>query len=219
MSQPSSRVDFVVHHIVSASKVEEFHQAQTKLAKACASFDGFLLSDTKEIEDSSEGKVAFATLLAFDNVPHLAAWLDSSERQALLQEMTEALEEYDYSFQNLYTGFEGWFEDSISETPRKVPKRWRQATLVLFGLYPVLLFLRVTVNPFLPKWPASISLFVGSVLSVTLLSGFLLPLLNQWFRTWLLEPRFTLSSWKPLILMGIITVAIIFGSLELWPDL
>ena len=59
------------------------------------------------------------------------------------------------------------------------------AVATLLGVYPISLLIGVTLSPQLRKLPLPLNLLVVSVLIVTCLTWFVMPLLTRWLKLWL----------------------------------
>ena len=124
-------------------------------------------------------------IIRFDSEVNLAAWLESPERLALVEEAASISEAR--HAQIVSDGFDQWFP---IESDRGRPAAWKMSMLVLLVLYPtVYLFGRFVGTPLLadhgvPSW---LAMFVGNALCVMLLSR-LVPWAARRFDWWL-RPR------------------------------
>jgi uncharacterized protein len=123
-------------------------------------------------------------ILRFDTEGNLQTWLDSPEREKLLQEAAPFLEEFHARV--VRTGFEQWFPSAASSGA--APAAWKQNMIVLLLLYPVVFLFGVWVQtPILMKkvgLPFWLALFIGNVVSVLLLN-WLVPWVSRGFSWWL----------------------------------
>src|SRR6266545_1310900 len=121
-------------------------------------------------------------ILRFDSEATLQAWLDSPERQKLLEEAKPFTEEFHARIAR--TGFDQWFTFPTGQTPAV----WKQNMLVLLLLYPVVfLFGYFIQTPILSEragLPFAVALFVGNVVSILLLNYFV-PWTSDRFSWWL----------------------------------
>jgi antibiotic biosynthesis monooxygenase (ABM) superfamily enzyme len=131
-------------------------------------------------------------IVRFDTEANLQAWLDSPERQQLLQEASAFTAEFHARIAR--TGFDQWFP--IAAGGATPPAAWKQNMLVLLLLYPVVFLFGVLVQTPLLMNRAGLSfpiaLFIGNVASVLLLN-YLVPWTSTRFSWWLqpagLHPR------------------------------
>ncbi|PWT85753.1 MAG: antibiotic biosynthesis monooxygenase [Proteobacteria bacterium] len=123
-------------------------------------------------------------ILRFDTEANLQAWLNSQERQKLLQEAAPFTEEFHARI--VRTGFDQWFPVPAAGAPP--PAAWKQNMLVLLMLYPVVFLFGVFVQtPLLTgraALPFAVALFIGNVVSVLLLN-YLVPWTSERFAWWL----------------------------------
>jgi uncharacterized protein len=132
-------------------------------------------------------------IVRFDTEANLQAWLDSTERQKLLQEASGFTEEFHARIAR--TGFDQWFPTVAAGASR--PAVWKQNMLVLLMLYPVVfLFGYFVQTPLLmvgTGLPFAVALFIGNVVSVTLLN-YLVPWVSNRF-SWWLQPADSHAEW------------------------
>ena len=151
-------------------------------------------------------------IVRFDTEANLQAWLDSPERQTLLQEATPFTEEFHARIAR--TGFDQWFP--IAAPGTAAPAAWKLNMLVLLMLYPVVsIFGAFVQTPLLSVragLPFAFALFIGNVVSVTLLN-YLVPWTSARFEWWL-QPvghhvkRITLAGFALVIaLYGLMVLA------------
>ncbi len=124
------------------------------------------------------------SILRFDTEANLQAWLDSPERQKLLEEAGAFTQEFHARIAR--TGFDQWFPMAPGET--SAPAAWKQNMLVLLNLYPVVFLFGAWVGtPLLAqrtRMPFWLTLFVGNVVSILLLN-WLVPWVSHRFAWWL----------------------------------
>jgi antibiotic biosynthesis monooxygenase (ABM) superfamily enzyme len=131
----------------------------------------------------------FVAILRFDSEANLQAWLDSPERQKLVDEAAPLTEEFHARLAR--TGFEQWFRDDAGESAGPLPV-WKMNMIVLLLLYPIVFLWGVGVGmPLLDKvlhLPFAVNLFIGNIFSVAL-TGFLVPWTANHPLAWWLRPR------------------------------
>ncbi len=163
---------------------------------------------------------SWLAIVRFDSEASLQAWMDSPARLALLKEAEAFTEEFHARI--VRTGFDQWFRVADG-TPK--PAAWKMNMLVLMNLYPVVFVFGTLIGtPFLtnkgaPLW---LTLFIGNVVSVTLLN-WLVPWSSGYFRWWLAPKG---SATARIDRMGASIVAAIYAvfllafawySSALWP--
>jgi antibiotic biosynthesis monooxygenase (ABM) superfamily enzyme len=123
-------------------------------------------------------------ILRFDTEANLQAWLDSPERQTLLQGASKFTEEFHTRIAR--TGFDQWFAIAPGQKSPSAP--WKQNMLVLLLLYPVVFLFGAWVQtPWLmeqARMPFWLALFVGNVASILVLN-WLVPWVSNRFEWWL----------------------------------
>jgi hypothetical protein len=70
----------------------------------------------------------------------------------------------------------------------RLPPRYKTATLVLLGLYPLVLLLNLVLNPVLSGLPGPLKVLASLVASVAIMVWIVLPWLTRLFSKWL-HPR------------------------------
>jgi uncharacterized protein len=121
-------------------------------------------------------------ILRFDSEANLQAWLDSPERQKLIEESKPFTEEFHARIAR--TGFDQWFKLPAGQSA----PAWKQNMLVLLLLYPIVfLFGAFVQTPLLSERggvPFAAALFIGNVVSILLLN-YLVPWTSGRFGWWL----------------------------------
>lgn len=131
---------------------------------------------------------SFVAILKFDTEANLQSWMDSPKRKELLPEADQFTEELRTFVAR--TGFDHWFE--VGEgAGGKPPPAWKMNLMVLLMLYPIVFLWGFFVGtPFLANEldvPFAINLFIGNVVSVTLLT-WAVPWIARRF-SWWLQPK------------------------------
>jgi len=111
----------------------------------------------------------WVVILRFDTDANLQRWLDSPERQKLLEEAGAFTEEYHTRIAR--TGFDQWFPVARGSSP---PAVWKANMLVLGLLYPIVfLFGFFVQTPWLEGragLPFFLALFIANIIGILLLS-------------------------------------------------
>ena len=81
-------------------------------------------------------------------------------------------------------GMERWFTLPDRGATR-LPPRYKTATLILLGLYPLVLLLNLVLSPVLVGLPSQLQVLVSLVVSVALMVWIVLPWLTRLFSGWL----------------------------------
>ncbi|MFI1963337.1 antibiotic biosynthesis monooxygenase [Streptomyces pathocidini] len=191
----------VVSHEVRPEREREFVRWQEKVLKAQQAFPGFMGSEMFRPVPGVQNNWVVA--FRFDTREHLDAWLESDVRKGLLEEGHQIFESYDVH--KVGSAFSGWF-DFEHGREEGVPPNWKQAMTVVLALYPTVMMLNWTVGFGLSDLgvPGYIGLFVGNVLSVSILTWFLMPLVNRVFSFWLSPAR---ARTRRIHVLGALAVA------------
>jgi len=118
-------------------------------------------------------------LLTFATRADLDRWLESDERRHMLESMVPLIE--GERVVNLVGGYAGWFPQ-VGGSP---PKQWKQALIVLAGILPVSLVVTLLRHALAPDMALPLTVFIGAVANVALLTWVVMPVLTGWFRGWL----------------------------------
>jgi antibiotic biosynthesis monooxygenase (ABM) superfamily enzyme len=124
-------------------------------------------------------------MIRFDSDAHLDAWLNSEQRQWLLEEAPRFSAEF--HTRKIRTGFDSWFT-SGEGAAAEPPPAWKQNMIVLLTLYPtVFLFGYFVQTPLLvdrgiPFW---LALFLANAVSTGLLGWFFVPWASRALDWWL----------------------------------
>jgi antibiotic biosynthesis monooxygenase (ABM) superfamily enzyme len=148
-----------------------------RLVQALMAFPGFIGSELfppiPGIQDDT------VVLLSFDTREHLDAWLGSRERQQLL----DAIDPYIEGQRTLSVvgGFAGWF----GRPGMAKVKTWKQAAIVLLAIIPISLMVTALRRWLLPDVNWWMSVLIGNVVGVAVLSWAAMPFLTRTFERWL----------------------------------
>lgn len=169
-------VTAVVSKRVPEASLDAYRRAQAELDQAMRSFPGFVRSQTSEPTPGAQDN--HVTLFTFDSRENLDRWLRSDERRAALAGLDELI---DGKFTlSVMSGFGGWFPAGERPTPR-----WKQAITVLIALFPTLIVLRWVQNAIAPDAPWLPALFISNVVSISILTWILMPLVTRVLAPWL----------------------------------
>jgi uncharacterized protein len=124
---------------------------------------------------------AWTTVLRFDTVENLEAWLHSPQRLALVKE-AEGLTN-DLVVQRFDTSFPGWAPNNpITGAP---PNPWKTAALVLLTLLPVVMLEIVFLDPRIRHINRALWALIDVSLGVSLTTWPLMPMMVKVFQKWI----------------------------------
>jgi antibiotic biosynthesis monooxygenase (ABM) superfamily enzyme len=178
----SDLVTVVVSHPVNPSDEDAFLAWHERVADAERRFAGFrgaeLFPPVTGIQEE------WTALYRFDSDEHLDAWLESAERQRLLDEGKRFK---NFSLKRISAPFGSWFAPAGGEGGGEAPAQWKTALSVLVGLYPTVVLLTLAISELWKKAELWESLLIGNILSVSLLTWVVMPIVTRALRFWL-EP-------------------------------
>lgn len=182
---PLSSVTEVIMTVVEPGK-ELIFRAWAKTIQECQSmFPGYM--GTLVQAPISEEMQCWTTLVRFATPAQLDAWLGSSDRKQLLEQVQPDIASWrSYRMQS---PFAGWFPDGADK-----PAAWKQTALVLLVLFPLVMLEIKFLSPLLAGQHVAIATFIGNAISVSLVSW---PLMKVaiFFMGWWLTPL-TARHWR-----------------------
>jgi antibiotic biosynthesis monooxygenase (ABM) superfamily enzyme len=163
----------------------DWHSDYARAMSESTGFQGYQLQEPVE----ELGQTDWVEAVRWESVFARDGWIRSDTRRR----MFELGQEYftDMRARNARTSFEGWFRFDSSTAGSPVPT-WKQSMVVLLILYPTVFLLSVyATNPL--EWPLWAGLFLGNVLSVSLMGFIITPLVMRYVLGWWLNPPPTAS--------------------------
>ncbi len=178
--QPDSNVTEVIFSKVRVGLEDRYREWAARIQAAQAKFPGYR---GMYLQPPQEKGGLWTTILRFDSVTQLEAWMNAPERKKMLQE-SKAFIEHE-SLSRLATSFPGWVP--LDPMTGKGPPNWKTAMLVLLGLFPVVMLELRFLNPILAGLGlnSSFATFIGNLGSVALTSFFTMPWAVHGFGWWL----------------------------------
>jgi antibiotic biosynthesis monooxygenase (ABM) superfamily enzyme len=129
----------------------------------------------------SDKQSYWTTLVRFASPQELDSWLNSAEREKLLQEH-EALVQ-SWTMHRLGTSFAGWFPGK--DPDRESPTTLKQSMVVLLVLFPIVMAELRFLSPMLKGIPPAVATFVGNLLGVALIGWPFMPIAIALLSWWL----------------------------------
>ena len=199
-SRLGAPVTAIISMRVQPGQEAAFQDWQRRIAAVEATFEGFsgyrLEPPVPGVQDD------WVTMIRFDSDAHLDAWLESEQRQRLLQETPRFSPEF--HTRKVHAGFDSWFTANKETGAR--PAAWKQNMVVLLTLYPtVFLFGYFVQTPFLvgrgvPFW---LALFIANAVSTALLGWWFVPQASRWLDWWL-NPAPSAPPWVSWAGVGVV---------------
>jgi antibiotic biosynthesis monooxygenase (ABM) superfamily enzyme len=173
-------VTVVVSHPIDAPDEKAFLAWQQRVTDAERTFPGFqgseLFRPVPGVQDE------WTALYRFDTDEHVTAWLESPERAKLLEEGKRFKE---FKLRRISSPFGSWFAQPGGDEAAEAPARWKTALSVLCGLYPTVVLLTLAISAVWKHSELWESLLVGNILSVSLLTWVVMPVVTRALRFWL----------------------------------
>ncbi len=181
-AEPSSPVTTIFARKVRAGFEAQYEEWLAGISRTSSGFAG---NHGTTILRPGEGRDEYIAITHFDSAENLEQWLRSSERSAWL----EKLRSIDICREEVMSlaGMERWFT-LPDQGAAGLPPRYKTATLIFLGLYPVVLLLNVVLKPFLSGLPGPLQVLVSLMISIPLMVWVVLPYLTRLFFRWL-HPR------------------------------
>lgn len=168
----------VIIERIRPGKEDQYRAWSTRIQKAQAKMPGYQGGYT---QPPKAGGREWVTLLRFETVDHLNAWLNSPERVALLKEASGLVKSA--VSHRVQTSFPGW--TPIDAASGESPPNWKTTMLVLLGLYPIVGLEIAYMMRYLSGLPPALADFIGNSLSVVLVAYITMPYLVRWMDWWL----------------------------------
>ncbi|HEV2261917.1 MAG TPA: antibiotic biosynthesis monooxygenase [Candidatus Rubrimentiphilum sp.] len=149
-----------------------------RIDKMEGTFPGFRGS---YVQPPEPGGNVWTTLLRFDTIEKLNAWLNSSQRAELLRESDDLVNHV--VLQRVDTAFPGWVPHDPATG--KSPPNWKTAVLVVLVLFPIVMLEVKFLNPHLRVLNSALATLIGNAISVALVTWPLMPIAIKGFRWWL----------------------------------
>lgn len=125
----------------------------------------------------------FVIVFRFDTYANLENWIESDIRNYWLRKVAD-ITEGDPEITTL-PGLEGWFQLADSEKRPEAPAKWKMATLIFVGLYPVAVLLGSLFNILLPDLHVHLRQGVILISTIILMTWIIMPIMTKIFAGWL----------------------------------
>jgi hypothetical protein len=171
----------VFRHQVGPGLDESFQQTQARLVALSRTFSGF---EGAALVRPDAQSAEWLSILRFRTDDQLAAWMNSAERSSALPELRSQLTQ-DFTVLAHSTPFGSILR--VQDGVTRVTPEWKTAMLVLLVLYPTVMTLSRFLGPVLDDLGAEpwLSMWLSQIVSVGLMTWFLMPAVTGWFRRWL----------------------------------
>lgn len=170
-------VRMVTSYLLSSDGEEMHRKIHAEAMDQLEAMPGF--RDREILEAVPGVQPETVVILNFDDEASLRLWIDSDARSELLSKLDPHIEG-SYTT-NVLGGFAGWFTFDDSKEPR----RWKQALVVLIGLFPVALVFSIIRIAVWPNAPVVLAVLIGNIVGVALLTWVVMPPLTRRLSGWL----------------------------------
>jgi uncharacterized protein len=174
----------LVSHPVDPADEDEFLAWQQRVTDAERQFPGFLGAELFRPVPGAQRE--WTALYRYDSDEHVNAWLESAERQRLLAEGERFR---DFELRRISSPFGSWFSSPDDGGENRGPARWKTALSVLVALYPTVVLLTLGISEVWGSAPLWLSLLIGNIMSVSLLTWVVMPIVTRVLRFWLVPAR------------------------------
>jgi antibiotic biosynthesis monooxygenase (ABM) superfamily enzyme len=181
MSDPDAdAVTVVVAHAVDPAQEEAFVAWQERVTDIERTFPGFrgseLFRPVPGVQDQ------WTIMYRFDTDAHVTAWINSPERQQLLDEGEQF---QDFKLRRVGSPFGSWFSPTPGSGDGGGPAHWKTAISVLIGLYPTVVLLTLCISHIWKSAALWESILLGNIVSVALLTWVVMPVITRALGFWL----------------------------------
>jgi hypothetical protein len=180
LAQPAPNTDdgatVVITHRIRSDKHAEYELWLGEIAPRCKAAPGHL--DWHIVRPIPGFTGTYTVIIRFDTTEHLKDWMESSERERLIEKAQPLFVGADDFY--ISSGLDFWFTPAGAKA--KVPVRWKQYLVTWSAIYPLALGVPFVVSPVLRSVGIPSSLPV-TVLAVTAVVVFLM--------VYVVMPRYT----------------------------
>jgi len=166
----------VITHRVRSDKHAEYERWLEEIAPLCRASPGHL--DWHIVRPIPGATETYTVIIRFDTVAHLKNWMESSERDRLIEKVQPLFVGTDDFY--ISSGLDFWFTPAGAKA--KLPVRWKQFLLTWSAIYPLALGVPFAVSPALRLVGAPASLPL-TTLAITAVVVFLM--------VYVVMPRYT----------------------------
>ncbi len=132
-SEPAeSGATVVIHHRIREGREAEYDHWLNEIGPLCRTYPGHL--DYHIIRPIPGLTKNYTVVIRFETCEHLRAWMESSDRQRLLEKAKSLLDEGKYTIRS---GLDFWFAPPDEDV--KVPVQWKQFLVTWSAIYPLVL--------------------------------------------------------------------------------
>lgn len=180
---PDEVVTLVVKHLVKRGLEADYEAWLRRTVRIAGERPGHLGVDV--VRSKQGGLTLFTCVLRYRSADDLKRWLDSPQRQDLINEATPMLADGDRTEVGAVNEF--WFSP-LADAAAK-PPRWKQAIVTLLVILPLTLLIPILWGPVLRLHPLLsnyvVATFLVTLTIVLLVVYLLMPAATRLFAPWL----------------------------------
>ncbi|HET8807984.1 MAG TPA: antibiotic biosynthesis monooxygenase [Methylophaga sp.] len=173
----------VITHQVAKNKHAEYEAWLNEIAPQCKNATGHL--DWQIIRPIAGLTETFTIVIRFDTQSHLRGWMESAQRNELIQKVSPLLVKGDDFY--ISSGLDFWFTPEKANT--KIPIRWKQALVTWSAIYPLVLILPLLVLPTMHEMGLPESRYLDTLvvtgIAVLLMVYLVMPRYTKLIHRWL----------------------------------
>ncbi|SDT09550.1 hypothetical protein SAMN05216421_2884 [Halopseudomonas xinjiangensis] len=131
----------VITHRVQSEKHTQYEAWLNEIAPVCRAWPGHL--DWHIVRPIPRLTETYTIIIRFDTAEHLRNWMQSSERERLIDKVKPLFAGADDFY--ISSGLDFWFAPEGAKA--KVPKRWKQYLITWSAIFPLVLGVPYLVGP------------------------------------------------------------------------
>jgi len=182
-TSPDEVVTLIVKHRIKSGSEADYEAWLRRIVRIAGERPGHLGVDV--VRGKQDGLALFTCVLRYRSTDDLQRWLDSPQRQTLIEEAAPMLADGDQTEIGAVNEF--WFTPQTDSVAK--PPRWKQAVVTLCVILPLTLLVPIVWGPILRLHPFLsnyvVATFLVTVTIVVLVVYLLMPAATRLFAPWL----------------------------------
>jgi antibiotic biosynthesis monooxygenase (ABM) superfamily enzyme len=182
-TSPDEVVTLIVKHRIKSGSEADYEAWLRRIVRIAGERPGHLGVDV--VRGKQDGLALFTCVLRYRSTDDLQRWLDSPQRQTLIEEAAPMLADGDQTEIGAVNEF--WFTPQTDSVAK--PPRWKQAVVTLCVILPLTLLVPIVWGPILRLHPFLsnyvVATFLVTVTIVVLVVYLLMPVATRLFAPWL----------------------------------
>jgi len=133
----------VITHRVNENEHARYDVWLNEVGTLCKASIGYI--DRQIIHPITGLTTTYTIIIRFDTIEHLHAWMSSTSRKELIEEVRPLLSKDDHFY--ISSGLDFWFTPEGAKA--KVPVRWKQFLVTWSAIFPLVLLVPLILIPIL----------------------------------------------------------------------